>query len=59
MFMQYWLVLYADDSKEMINAGVEIMMRTTIKLLEKKKALETIRVLCGAKTETGDHEEHE
>jgi hypothetical protein len=38
---------------------VEIMMRTTIKLLEKKKALETIRVLCGAKTETGDHEEHE
>jgi hypothetical protein len=33
----------------MINAGVEIMMRTTIKLLE-KKAPETIRVMCGART---------
>jgi hypothetical protein len=51
-FMQYWTGLYKEDTKKMINAGVDLMMKTMLKFLGKETALAKI-VIQGARHQGG------
>jgi hypothetical protein len=39
-FICYWAGLYPGDTRNFINAGVEIMMRTMIKILGRRHSLQ-------------------
>jgi hypothetical protein len=43
----YWLGLYPEDRRKIINAGIETMMRTTIQILGKKHEDQGPRLITG------------
>jgi DNA-directed RNA polymerase specialized sigma24 family protein len=58
IFMQYWAGLYPEDIQNTITAGVEIMMRTAINILEKQPERKTTRrITDGRELETEQDED--
>jgi hypothetical protein len=44
-YMRYWACLYPELAKEVIEEGVDVMLKTTIKLVGRKKARTSGRIL--------------
>jgi hypothetical protein len=58
-FLRYWAGLERDeDQRQLINAGVDLMMRTAMKLLGKKEEPKTVLAIEGAPSE-GEDRDHE
>jgi hypothetical protein len=53
-FMRYWVGLYPEKARKLINVGVDVMMHTTLKLLGKQEAVRRRPTLKGTKPEEND-----
>jgi hypothetical protein len=57
-FMRYWTGLYTENTQQVINEGVDLMLRTTIKLLGKQNKKPRLKLTNG-RTSIEESEDHE
>jgi hypothetical protein len=56
-FMRYWAGLYPEETQKMINAGVDSMMKTALKLLGKQGSESPKLAVKGKATKEGGRDE--
>jgi hypothetical protein len=56
--MRYWTGLYTENTQQVINEGVDLMLRTTIKLLGKQNKKPRLKLTNG-RTSIEESEDHE
>jgi hypothetical protein len=49
--LRYWAGMYSEDAQATINSGVDIMMKTTLKLLGKNSAGHRVKTLMGSRAD--------
>jgi hypothetical protein len=58
-FIRYWAGLYPEETQKLIQEGVDLMMKTAIKLIGKKEETQGVPALQGGEHEATGHAEDE